>query len=240
MKIPLSLSSVKSRLILLSFIGLVGFSAILFGNLSFFTRSNDQLAVLQNVDLRTVQIANELQVGLTDLNRMFEASVLEMDEDTLAEAVRISAVQRQQIQQLAQLNGRLREASTRLLDAFDQYIAESRRYAEDVMAGRFEGDSMYGAFSSALNKRESYDQALRNISRSINADFNSTLQSLRDSSQETSRQQFTFAALLFLIFALAVIWFIRLITRAIDNVIGVAGQVADGNLDMQVDTGDVA
>jgi CheY-like chemotaxis protein len=234
---PINLSSIKVRLILLSVVGLIGFSAILLGNLSFFDKSNDKLAQLQTVDLRTVQIANELQVGLTDLNRLFEAAVVEMDEDTLAEAGRVAASQRLQIKQLGSLNNRLREKTDRLLETFDLYVDENRRYADDVIAGRFEGDAMYGAFSSALAKREAYDQVLRAIGRNVNDEFNSTLQSLRESSQDITRQQFIFAALLFLIFALAVIWFIRVITHAIDNIIGVAGQIADGNLDVKVELG---
>ena len=237
MKSPLNLSSIKVRLILLSIIGLVGFSAILLGNLSFFDETNDRLNELQTVDLRTVQIANDLQVGLTDLNRLFEASVVEMDEDTLADAVRIASSQRLEIKQLGTLNARLRERSDKLLEAFDLYVDENKRYAEDVIAGRFEGDTMYSAFSVALGKREEYDRALRTIGRTVNDDFSKTLQSLRDSSQDVTRRQFTFAALLFLIFALAVIWFIRVITGAIDNIIGVAGQIADGNLDVEVQDG---
>lgn len=233
----INLSSIKFRLIVMSVIGLAGFSGILFGNFSFFARSDDQLAVLQKVDLRTVQIAHELQVGLTDLDRMFEASVVEMDEDTLAEAVRIAGTQRQQIQQLISLSERQRTAATRLLGVYDAYISEQRRYADDVVMGRLRGNYIYEAFTPVLQSRTGYDESLRSLSRTINGDFNDTLQSLRDRSQETSRKQFTFAALLFLLFTLAVIWFIRIITRAIDNVIGVAGQVADGNLDVQVDIG---
>lgn len=237
MMMPIKLSSLKVRLILLSVIGLAGFSAILLGNLSFFEKSNTKLEQLQKVDLRTVQIANELQVGLTDLNRLFEAAVVEMDADTLAEARRVVVSQRQQIRQLGALNDRLREKTDRLLQSFDLYVDENTRYANDVMAGRFEGDAMYGAFSSALAKREAYDQALRAIGRNVNDDFSHTLQNLRDSSQEVTRQQFIFAALLFLVFALAVIWFIRVITHAIDNIIGVAGQIAAGNLDVKVELG---
>src|SRR5690606_5628515 len=66
--------------------------------------------------------------------------------------------------------------------------------------------------------------------------YTTLFRSLRDSAIDATERQFTFAALLFLLFALAVIWFIRMITRAIDNVIGVAGQIADGNLDVEVDT----
>lgn len=236
MKIPLNLASIKVRLILLSLVGLIGFSAILFGNLSFFNQSNSQLAVLQSVDLRTVQIANELQIGLADLNRLFEAAVVEMDPDTLAEATKMAAVQKNQINQLGKLSSELREGSGALLATFNEYVEENKRYTDDVIASRLEGDAIYSAFSSALQKREAYDQALRRMGKAINTDFTNTLQQLRDSSQDVTRQQFTYAALLFLMFALAVIWFIRMITHTIDNVIGVAGQIANGNLDVKVDT----
>ncbi|MEZ5508053.1 MAG: HAMP domain-containing protein [Gammaproteobacteria bacterium] len=228
--------SIKARLIILSLIGLIGFSAILVGNLSFFKKTNEKLSTLQSTDLRMVQIASELQVGLTDLNRLFEAAVVEIDEDTLADALKLAEAQKRQITALGQLTNGMQDQHRILANTFDRYVAENRAYVEDVIAGRYAGDAMYSAFSSALQRREDYDQLLRGMTRNINANFTGTLQLLRDSSIDATERQFTFAALLFLLFALAIIWFIRMITQAIDNVIGVAGQIADGNLDVQVDT----
>lgn len=228
--------SIKARLIILSLIGLIGFSAILVGNLAFFKKTNEKLSTLQSTDLRMVQLASELQVGLTDLNRLFEAAVVEIDEDTLADALKLAEAQKRQITALGQLTNGMQDQHRILTNTFDRYVAENRAYAEDVIAGRYAGDAMYSAFSSALQRREDYDQLLRGMTRNINANFTSTLQLLRDSSIDATERQFTFAALLFLMFALAIIWFIRMITQAIDNVIGVAGQIADGNLDVQVDT----
>lgn len=228
--------SIKARLIILSLIGLVGFSAILVGNLSFFNKTNEKLSRLQSTDLRMVQISSDLQVGLIDLNRLFEAAVVELDEDTLAEALKLAEVQKRQIAVLGQLAGGMQDQHRILANTFDRYVAENRAYAKDVIAGRYAGDAMYSAFSSALQRREDYDQLLRGMTRNINSNFTSTLQLLRDSSIDATERQFIFAALLFLMFALAIIWFIRMITQAIDNVIGVARQIADGNLDVQVDT----
>ncbi len=234
MNIPFNFASIKVRLVLLSVTGLIGFLAILFGNLSYFDQSNTKLEALQTVDLRTVQLANELQVGLSDLNRQFEAAVVETDKDTLAEALKLAEQQRIQITQLGQLSAGQRDASRNLLASFNAYIDETRAYAEDVIAGRLEGDAMYSAFSSALAQREKYEQTLRLMGKVINSEFSQTLQGLRDRAQEVAQQQFTFAALLFLVIALAVIAFIRVIASAIDRVIGVAGQIADGNLDVEV------
>ncbi len=228
-------ASIKFKLFLLSLFGMVGFFAILFGNLSFFSETNNQLEKLQNSDLRMVQIANDLVVGLSDLNRLFEAAVVEMDKDTLDEALKLSEVQRGQIAQLEMLDkaGKIDRKSLKL--AFDQYIKENRVYAEDVIAGRFVGDAVYGAFSVALAKREEYDQLLRVTGRALNNNFDKTLQNLRESSTDVTNSQFTFAALLLLMFALAIIWFIRVITHAIDNMVSVAGQIAKGNLDVVVE-----
>ncbi|HVL00130.1 MAG TPA: response regulator [Dongiaceae bacterium] len=227
-------SSIKLKLILLSAFALIGFSVILIGNLMFFQQSNQQLERVQTVDLRTVQIANELLIGLADLNRLFEAVVVEMDQDTLGEALKLASSQRAQITQIGNLNSSMLEDARSLINLFDDYIKENQAYADDVIAGRLSGDAMYGAFSTALGKRNAYDLGLRAMGKRINGDFATTLQDLRDGSAEVAQQQFTFAALLFLLFALAIIWFSRVIARAIENVISVAGQIAQGNLDVEV------
>ena len=227
-------SSIKLKLVLLTAFALVGFTIILVGNLLFFKQSNEQLERVQTVDLRTVQIANDLLIGLADLNRLFEAVVVEMDKDTLDEALTIAAAQKVKINQIGSLSPSMSGESQQLAQTFSDYIAENQSYAEDVIAGRLEGDAMYGAFSSALNKRSTYDQMLRAMGKKINADFAATLQTLRDRSEEVTDRQFTLASLLFLLFALAIIWFARMIARTIENVIGVAGQIAQGNLDVAV------
>lgn len=227
-------SSIKVKLVLLTAFALIGFTIILVGNLLFFKQSSEELGRVQNVDLRTVQIANDLLIGLADLNRLFEAVVVEMDKDTLQEALKIAEAQKSKINQIGDLNPSMADESRQLAQTFIDYIAENESYAEDVIAGRLEGDAMYGAFSSALAKRSAYDQMLRAMGKKINADFASTLQNLRDRSEEVTQRQFTMASLLFLMFALAVIWFARMIARSIENVIGVAGQIAQGNLDVEV------
>ena len=229
--------SIKARVVIFSLLGLLGFCGILIGNLSFFQTSNEKLASLQNVDLRLVQLANQLQIGLSDLNRQFEAAVAELDKDPLTEAMKTAQQQRQQIASIATINPALQVQADQLGKAFDDYVKENQSYVEGVLAGRYKGDVMFTAFSSALAKREAYDKLLRATGKSINAEFVQTLQSLRNSSTEISKQQFTYAALLFLLVALVVVWFIRTFSLAIENVVGVAGQIADGNLNVAVDTG---
>lgn len=231
----LNLYSIKARLILLSIIGLAGLSAILAGNHSFFSRSTSQLAKLQGSDLKTVQIANDLRVGLADLDRKFDSAVEDASQDALDSAVDLAARQRQKILQLGGLDTRLNSGVQQLAVVFAAYVDENRRFAEDVIAGRLDENSLLSAAIPAQKKRDTYDQMLRAIGQGVDDEFSLTLQSLRSGSQEIASQQFTLAALLFLVFALAVIWFIRMLTRAIDNIIDVAGQIADGNLDVKVD-----
>lgn len=231
----LNLYSIKARLILLSIIGLAGLSAILAGNHSFFSRSTSQLAKLQGSDLKTVQIANDLRVGLADLDRKFDSAVEDASQDALDSAVDLAARQRQKILQLGGLDTRLNSGVQQLAVVFAAYVDENRRFAEDVIAGRLDENSLPSAAIPAQKKRDTYDQMLRAIGQGVDDEFSLTLQSLRSGSQEIASQQFTLAALLFLVFALAVIWFIRMLTRAIDNIIDVAGQIADGNLDVKVD-----
>ncbi|MCG8315325.1 MAG: response regulator [Pseudomonadales bacterium] len=235
MTLPFNISSVKARLILLAIFGLGGFSAILLGNLSFFSQTNDKLSDLQNIDLRTVQIANDLQLGMSDMNRLFEASVVEGDQDTLVEALKLAEIHRGQLVELGQLNSGLKDESQRLIVSFNVYINEIKQYIKSVLSGRYEGDEMYGAFSEALQKRELYEQGLRKMGKIINVSFSKTLETLRENSQKITQQQFTYATLLFLVFVLAVIWFIRMINKAIDSVIGVSSEISQGNLDVQVE-----
>lgn len=227
-------ASIKTKMVLMSLFGLAGVCFILFGTYTYFRQIDNALTKVQTVDLRIVQIANALQVGMSDMNRLFEASVVERDQDTHAEAIAQSEKLRAMITEIGQISPDLKPRTGDMLKSFDDYVTEMRAYTDNVISGRFQGDEMYSAFSQALEKRATCEQKLRALGNDIGKDFSATMEVLRKDASGTFRDQFTYGLLLVLVMLLAFIALIRMITVAIKNVIGVAGEVAQGNLDMDM------
>lgn len=238
MKKWLNSSSITSRLVVMIVLGFVGFLAILFGNYSFYEQLNRELASLQSVDLRVVQATNALQVGLSDLNRLYEAAVVERDMDTLEEANDMASQQRMQIESLVSLSPVLTQRVTSLLDTYTQYVTETSTYTADVVTGKLDGDRMYGAFSAALEKREAYDKALRALSAEVNANFFSTMSSLQVRSDRAISEQITFGLILMLLLIFVFYWMTRKVASSIETAVKVAGEIAEGNLDVVVESAD--
>ena len=143
-------TSIKLKMTIIAMIALIGFSSIVFSNYSFFQDTTASLEEIQQVDLVLVQMANDLQVGLVDVNRLFEAAMVEDDKDTLEEALLLAKQQRQMLDQLDELKPSLRIQAGDLLAAFEDYVESTRRYTSDVIDDLYRSDEMYVAVAPTI------------------------------------------------------------------------------------------
>lgn len=227
-------ASIKTQMALMALVGFFGLCSILLGTFTYFRQIDSDMTKVQMVDLKIVQIANALQVGMSDMNRLFEAAVVERDQDTHSEAIAHADKLRLMMMRMGETGPQLTQRTGDLLRSYDDYVAEMRAYTDNVIQGHYQGDDMYTAFSQALEKREACEQKLRALASDIDKDFAATMETLRVEAEATFRNQFTYGLLLMLVMLLAFIVVSRMIAEAIRNVIGVAGQIAQGNLDVDV------
>jgi CheY-like chemotaxis protein/putative methionine-R-sulfoxide reductase with GAF domain len=227
-------ASIKLKMTLMAVVALIGFSSIVLSNYNFFQDTNKELQEIQEVDLLLVQITNELQLGLVDVNRLFEAAVVENDNDTLQDALRLARLQRENVARIQSLKPSYREQAKKLMVSFDRFVGETEQYASDVLAGMYRKDEMYDAFSSALSSRQEYEKSLRQFSTTINSHFEATLGRIRSDAEDATTEQFIFGAMLVVLVLGAIIWLIVVVTFAISDVIELSAEISDGNLDVEI------
>ncbi|HBO94814.1 MAG: two-component system sensor histidine kinase/response regulator [Pseudomonadales bacterium] len=227
-------TSIKLKMTIIAMIALIGFSSIVFSNYSFFQDTTASLEEIQQVDLVLVQMANDLQVGLVDVNRLFEAAMVEDDKDTLEEALLLAKQQRQMLDQLDELKPSLRIQAGDLLAAFEDYVESTRRYTSDVIDDLYRSDEMYVAVAPTIAKRQAYENLLRRFSSDINASFEATMDSIRGEAEVVTQEQFVFGAMLVALVLGAYIWLFMVVNSAMTDVIEVSGEISDGNLDVDI------
>ncbi|RLP56203.1 MAG: response regulator [Ketobacter sp.] len=230
-------SSIKLKMTLMAVMALLGFSYIVFSNYSFFTETNQKLKQVQDIDSQLVRIGNRLQIGFLDVNRLFEAAIAENEYDTLAAAMDHSTSQRKDILRITTLKPSLASRSHEMLASFDQYISDTQKYTLRVLNGEFSADEMHSAIASTLKQRKQYDLLVRNFNKTVNNDFDKTLDTIRIESEAASFSQFVIGTVLVGLVLFAIIWLIIVVTSAIGQVIKLAGQIAEGNLDVEVGIG---
>lgn len=230
----LKLTSLKLKMSIIAVVALIGFSTIVFSNYSFFTDTNRSLKEVQEVDLMLVQIASDLQIGLVDVNRLFEASMAESDMDTLGEALKLAKRQREMIDKVDDLKPSLRDQARSLTDVFDEFIDETELYTKDVIAGVYRKDEMYDAFASSLAKRQQYETVLRAFNSVINTSFEHTMNAIRSQAEVVTNEQFIFGAMLVILVLGAYIWLFVVVNGAMQDVIELSGEISDGNLDVEI------
>lgn len=226
--------SIKLKMTFIAVIALIGFSSIVFSNYSFFQDTTGALEEIQSVEMALVQISNELQIGLVDVNRLFEAAMVENDKDTLAEALTLAKQQRKMIDKLDELKPALRSQASDLLESFEDYTSSSRRYASDVIAGVYRSDEMYTAVAPTIAKRHAYENLLRIFSADINKSFEATMMNIRGEAEVVTQEQFVFGAMLVVLVLGAYVWLFMVVNSAMTDVIELSGEISDGNLDVEI------
>lgn len=226
--------SIKLKMTTIALIALVGFSSIVFSNYSFFKDTTHALEQFQGVDLVLVQYSNQLQIGLVDVNRLFEAAMAENDKDTLNEALALAKNQRQMLDKLDELKPSLALQADALLSAYEEFVETAKRYTTDVIEGEYSSEEMYVAVAPSIAKRQHYEKLLRDFSEQINADFEFTMSSIRGDAEVVSREQFIFGTMLVVLVLGAYVWLFLVVNSAMDDVIEVAGEISKGNLDVEI------
>jgi len=181
-----------------------------------------------------VQISSDLQVGLVDVNRLFEATLAEQDKDTLAEALRLAKRQREMIDKIDDLKPALRSEVSGLSRNFDEFIDETEKYSRDFIDGQFQQNEMYDAFATSLAKRQKYETELRRFNSAINANFEQTMDAIRAEAEGRSNEQFVFGALLVVLVLGAYVWLFLVVNNAMTSVIELSGEISEGNLDVEI------
>lgn len=227
--------SLKIKMTAIIGAAVTGFMVIILTNYSFFQGTNQSLKEIREIDLKLVQIANDLQVGLVDVNRLFEAAVVENDQDTLADAVSFARKQRQLIERIEDLQPALKVDAVALLEAFDDYIEETRTFTDDTLQENFRQDEMFTAAGSSMLKRDRFERLLREFSTTINSKFENTLDEIRDDAEQVTRSQFLLGALLVMVVMGAFIWLFVELNRAMKVVIDMSVEISQGNLDVDID-----
>ncbi|MEE2732843.1 MAG: response regulator [Pseudomonadota bacterium] len=226
--------SIKLKMTTIAVIALVGFSSIVFSNYSFFQVTTQALEEFQEVDLVLVQYANQLQVGLVDVNRLFEAAMAENDKDTLSEAVMLARSQRQMLNKLDELKPSLSVQADLLQTAFEEFVETTQRFTSGVLDGTYSSDEMYAAVGPSIAKRRHYETLLREFAEEINGNLEATMTSIRGDAEVVTREQFVFGAMLVALVLGAYIWLFLVVNSAMDDVIELSGEISDGNLDVEI------
>jgi len=226
--------SLKIKMTIIATVAVIGFSVIILSNFSFFQETNTALKEIRETDLKLVQLATDLQVGLVDLNRLFEAVIAENDADTLDEAVEFATKQRKLIEAVEELRPALKSDVDDLLQSFDDYVNESRIFTNNSLNGTYSQSEMFAAAGLSLKKRQQFESKLRQFGIQINTGFESTMDSIRAHAEAVTKDQFVFGAMLVCLVLGAFFWLFVTINRAMKDVIGLSGEISKGNLAVDI------
>ena len=227
-------ASIKMKMVWLCSIALITFIVFVYGNYAFFKDINEKITALQKVDLQLVKIANDLQIELVDMNRLFEAALVEDEADTVKEAMGFSNRSLEKIDEISRLKPELAEQADLLKRSLEAYSREAELYSLSVIEGHYSGNDMVEAFSSTLDRREIYDRLVRQFNSVIKSEFATTFDMLRKRAFKATNEQVMYGVSIAVFVLSIVIWVIIITTFAMSDVVKVSSDIAEGNLDIDI------
>lgn len=227
-------ASIKAKMAFASVVALACFVFFVYGNYIFFQEVNEKLTQLQKVDMQLVRVANDLQIELVDMNRLFEAALVEDDEDTVQEAMDYVQESLDKIELIKSLKPELTEQSQLLRKSLEAYSRDAETYSISVIDGEFRGDEMAEAFSSALERRQLYDRLVREFNSTIKNDFSTTFESLRQRAEYSTTEQIIFGVSIATFVLGFIAWLIVVTTFAMGDIVKVSSEISRGNLDVDI------
>jgi len=226
--------SIRLKVILVAVIGVMGFLVVIWVNFNYYLDTNAQLTRLKNTEYPVLGGAHELQIALADIERTYELSFLESDQDTLEEGRQLVALTKSGIEELQRISPHLSDRLKKLLKHFDDYSEALDSYTQDFIDGKLDEDIMFEAFEEVSHKRSLYERDLRAFTETLGYDFGDAIQGMQDQGIVAVQREMAIGSVLIVSIIFVAYVLVRDILFAINKAVSVADEIATGNLDIKI------
>lgn len=228
--------SVRNKVSVIAVIGVLGFLAFLTLNYRLTSNVQKELLTIVTSDLPTLQFANDLQVQFTQIERGFQNSLAEADEDLLDETVHTAATLSGRFYEIKQRNPEEAVAIEKLHETFNAYVDAATAQTAAVLHGEQIGsENSKKGFAKVNVARVTYADLQTQFIKKWFENFNSRINTIQSGEREIIFFGVSIGILVSLLLLLVSVVIIRMITKVLNKAVDVADQIANGNLTQDID-----
>jgi hypothetical protein len=228
--------SIRYKIGLIALIGLLGF--VIFQTASYRLSINlrDQMQKMISEDFVLLQFANEIQVDFSQLDKIYQASLIEADMDTLHEANAKANGMRLQFQTMQDLYDIDEHTFLELVRFFNAYVEKISTHTAAVLHNSLDYESTLAGYSDINVLRAKYQDAEKSFLQNRYSKFEKQLRSIEK--QENFFVQFglVLGIVLSVLLLASSIFIVRRLISTFNNAVSVADQIASGNLEQEIKT----
>ncbi|MCY4044768.1 MAG: response regulator [Cellvibrionales bacterium] len=221
----------------IAFIAIVGFVGILIfqsANYRLSVNLRDQLQQVFHEDFIVLKFSNDIQINFADLDKLFQAALIEGDMDTLREAeLKAKSMQKHfaSFKKKYRLNT---PAYRQLMNVFNEYVEVTSNHTIAVLSGQLGYQQTLMGYDQIGDLRLQYETAQSVFFEQCYAKFEDQMRVIQDEGRFLVDFGLMLGIVLTLILGIISFFVINNLINAINNVVNLAHQIASGNFDQKI------
>lgn len=220
-----------------AFIAIVGFVGILIfqsANYRLSVNLRDQLHKVFNEDFVLLKFSNDLQINFSDLDKLYQAALIEADIDTLTEADIKARAIRNDFIRFKQQHHLNKPVYNELVSAFNAYTQVTSRHTAQVLSGKLGYQQTLMGYDQIGLLKQDYEHAQTVFFDYCYSAFENQLAVIQSEGEFLVDFGLLLGILLTLILGIISFFVIRNLINAFHNVVNLSEEIANGNFNQNI------
>lgn len=227
--------SIRYKIGFIALIGVLGFAIFQAATYRLSVNVRDQLQTILTQDFAILKFANQTQVHFSELEKSYQASLAEADEDVLKEADNKAMTLRRRFESMRRDHGLLDDVSfNELYRHFEVYVEQTSGHTADVLGGSLNFEQTLAGYAQVTRLSERYQEVQQRFIDERYKSFEGRLIEIEKAEEALVNFGVGLGSVLLVALLVAYITIIRSLIRTFGDSVTLAKQIAAGNLDSSV------
>lgn len=196
---------------------------------------SEQLKQVFVDDFIVLKFSNEIQINFSELNKLYQAAIIEADLDTLVEADAKAQNMKNQFNNISRNFETNDPLFIRLVESFDDYTKLTSKHTSAVLLGSLHYNQTLKGYDQIGRLRQEYEKYQSAFFEQSYASFEQKLQYIQLEGRFLVKFGLVLGIILTAILGLFSFFVIRHLTQAFNRVVFVAQRIAGGDFDIQIE-----
>ncbi|MBQ0755387.1 MAG: response regulator [Gammaproteobacteria bacterium] len=193
------------------------------------------LVQIEQKDFVLLEAASQNNIALFSARDALVRAMTSADQEALSDAVRLAAQSVQNMEAMVTVDPELEEDVQALTHAFEAYFDAGQEFASAQMAGKLSEDQFYDGLANVSQLRDQFERMQEDFQDARYETFYDHLSGTRESTIQTRFIGLGVVSLAILLLAFITLRVTRSIVRPLSYAVTVAGNIADGDWDRDIE-----
>lgn len=197
--------------------------------------SIDDLVQIEQKDFVLLEAASQNNIALFSARDALVRAMTSADQEALSDAVRLAAQSVQNMEAMVTVDPELEQDVEALTYAFKEYFDAGQEFASAQMAGKLSEDQFYDGLANVAQLRDQFERMQEDFQDARYETFYDHLSGTRENTIQTQFIGLGVVSLAILLLAFITLRVTRSIVRPLSYAVTVAGNIADGDWDRDIE-----